>query len=1434
MNLEFTITNTDPVNAASAITFTDDLSMVLPGLAASGLPNTDVCGAGSSIAGTTGLALTNGSLAPGASCTFSVTLNVPASAQSGSYLNEISDLTASIGGTLQTGATASDFLDIIGAPRLSKSFTDLSVTPGGTTSLEFTLFNSGNNPTDATGIAFTDDLNAALAGLVATGLPLNDVCGPGSQISGTALLTFTGGTLAPGETCTFTVPIQVPAAAAPGNYTNVTSGVDATVAATPTTSAAASAVLVVAGLTFTKSFTDDPVSPGGTATLEFTIENVTASLDATDIVFTDNLNGVISGLTAAGLPQNDICGTGSSISGTGFVIFVGGNLTAGSSCTFSVQVNVPIGAAPGDYLNLTSSLTATLGGAMQVVTPAADRLTVRDALFFAKAFTDDPVAPGATVTLEFTLTNDDPGQAITGIGFTDDLDAALTGLAAVGLPQNDVCGAGSQISGTSLLTLSGGNLPAGGTCTFSVTLQVPGTASGSEALNVTSSATGTLGAATVTAAPASDTLLLAPLRFSKAFSAPTGVGQLVGLTFTIENLSTTDTVSGISFTDDLDAVVPGLVATDLPMADVCGAGSAFTGTSVLALSGATLGPSATCVFTTVLQVPLGITPPAMFLNQTSDVTASGLFAAEPATAMLSVVPPPTFAKAFAPASIPTSGVSTLTFTVDNTVNPVAATGLGVVDNLPAGVVVAAPANAANTCGGTLTAVDGSGTISLAGGTVGAGATCTFSVDVTAATAGSYVNLTGDLTSSLGNSGTATDTLVVEPPPTFAKAFAPASIPIDGVSTLTFTVDNAASTTLDATALDFVDNLPAGLVVATPANASTTCTGGTLTAADGSTSITYTGGSVVAGASCTIAVDVTSAAAGSYVNLSGDLTSSLGNSGTATDTLNVEPAPTFAKAFAPAAIPVDGLSALTFTIDNSASATLDAANLAFTDIFPAGLVIATPSSAFNSCGGTITAPDGGTTVTLAGGSVAPSAVCTVVVDVTSAAAGTYVNLSGDLTSSLGNSGAASDTLTVDPAPGFAKAFAPTVIMPNGVSTLTFTIDNTASVALDATGLVFDDNLPAGLVVANPANDGGTCGGVIAAAPGATVIGFTGGTVAAGATCTISVDVTAAAAGSYANVSEELGSSLGISPPATATLDVAGDVMLIKTIASGIVLPGGLLDVTYTITNPSATFDLLDIALSDDFGAVLTGLQVITPPQMGVCGAGSTLGGTDVLTLAGGMLAPGANCTFMVQLRVPADAPAAAYTTTTSTVTGTIDGQPTMGAPGSAMFTVALATLEKMFGGPTLGGMTTTLTFTITNPDPVNAIQDLTFTDDLDAVVPGLRALDVPQMDVCGVGSLLDGDALLTLTGGALAGGASCTFAVTVEVPDTTLSGMYLNVTSALDGTVDGAPVAGDGSTVAEAPLDVTGNVIAIPTLGALSLLLLTALLGLAGFAVLRRR
>ena len=94
----------------------------------------------------------------------------------------------------------------------------------------------------------------------------------------------------------------------------------------------------------------------------------------------------------------------------------------------------------------------------------------------------------------------------------------------------------------------------------------------------------------------------------------------------------------------------------------------------------------------------------------------------------------------------------MTFTLTNPNAATALTGVGFTDALPAGLVVATPNGLANTCGGTVTATAGSGSISLTSATLAGAATCSFSVNVTGTTAGTKNNTTGAITSVEGGSG----------------------------------------------------------------------------------------------------------------------------------------------------------------------------------------------------------------------------------------------------------------------------------------------------------------------------------------------------------------------------------------------------------------------------------------------------------------------------------------------------------------------------------------------------------------------------------------------------------------------------------------------------------------------------------------------------------
>ncbi|MBN1781015.1 T9SS type A sorting domain-containing protein [bacterium] len=105
---------------------------------------------------------------------------------------------------------------------------------------------------------------------------------------------------------------------------------------------------------------------------------------------------------------------------------------------------------------------------------------------------------------------------------------------------------------------------------------------------------------------------------------------------------------------------------------------------------------------------------------------------------------------------------------------------------------------------------------------------------------------------------------------------------------------------------FTDNLPAGLVVATPANASVLILGGTLTAVPGSSTISYTGGSLDIDEVGLMVVDIQTSVSGTFLNVTGDVTCSLGNSGPMQATLTVTNVPEIHVMHGSTDLPDDGL------------------------------------------------------------------------------------------------------------------------------------------------------------------------------------------------------------------------------------------------------------------------------------------------------------------------------------------------------------------------------------------------------------------------------------------------------------------------------------------------------------------------------------------------
>ncbi|MEZ5584470.1 MAG: hypothetical protein R3F37_18425, partial [Candidatus Competibacteraceae bacterium] len=143
-------------------------------------------------------------------------------------------------------------------------------------------------------------------------------------------------------------------------------------------------------------------------------------------------------------------------------------------------------------------------------------------------------------------------------------------------------------------------------------------------------------------------------------------------------------------------------------------------------------------------------------------------------------------------------------------------------------------------------------------------------------------------------------------------------------------------------------------------------------------------------------------------------------------------------------------------------------------------------------------------------------------------------------------------------------------------MTFTIDNTTGPILSS--LVFIDTLPLGMLIADPANVSTTCDAgpnpTLTAIPGTGVISFSSfgnaipgfEVLAAGDTCTISVDVTSNCVDTFDNVTSSLSTNAGDSGKASATLTVTGGtVILSKSFTDDPVSPGDTVALEFTLIN-----------------------------------------------------------------------------------------------------------------------------------------------------------------------------------------------------------------------------------------------------------------------------
>lgn len=878
-------------------------------------------------------------------------------------------------------------------------------------------------------------------------------------------------------------------------------------------------------------------------------------------------------------------------------------------------------------------------------------------------------------------------------------------------------------------------------------------------------------------------------------SGPLVGGQTANYTISIPNTGLLDT-SGTTLADPIPAgttyVLGSTKLNGVAVADGVGGTMPFATTALVRSAGKPAGVIAVGASATV-QFSVVATGGGTVNNvATVDPDGTGPGTAITVSAVNSGLSGPSVSKTFVPSTIGAGAKSVLSVSLTNT-NGAAIANVGVTDNLPAGMVIANPANAATSCSaGAISATPAGTTLTLSGATVPASGSCTLSVDVTVATAGTYTNTIPAGAVSSSNAGVSTagsQTLIVTQAPLASKSFTPGTVAANAVSTLTVTLTNPTATAMTSVGVtDVFPNAGAGA----PGNmtlfdtVTTNSCGGTLTTstgaalAVGSDSIKLTGGTIPAGNVCTITARVKAPVGGTYGNtiaVGALVTSGGANTTSATATLQIA-SPQVSKVFASNAVAVNTPNAMTITLTNVTGAAIT--GLAFTDTYPANLVNSTTTVTNTGCGGTPTASATATnpgTLTFSGGTLAAGASCTLSVNVQSASVGSYTNTlaAGSVSSSIGNN-AAGTSATVDVSlPGVSKAFSASTAPLNTTATLTITLSNPSAAAM--TGAAFTDTLPSGLTASAP---GGTCVGTKAAS-GATV-SITGGTIPAGGSCTVTATVTATSIGLKINIIPVGG--LTVTGPtamvnateATDDITVLAPPTITKSFLTSPILPNsGTSTLQIVLTNGSsaamtaATFtDTFPVAPGAMTVADLTTSNSCSGSLLNNLGTALAIGSAGV-RLTGGIIPANGSCTILVNVKA----------SLAGDYVNTIAASPAAGSLGTAngggnavaataFLSVRLAApiaAKSFSSGTIVANLPTTLTLTLTNPSTTQAITGVAWNDIFPA---GMKVFAVPAFTNSCSGTVAAGstpnDTSIAISNAVVpfnAGGtASCSISVSV--------------------------------------------------------------------------
>jgi len=898
------------------------------------------------------------------------------------------------------------------------------------------------------------------------------------------------------------------------------------------------------------------------------------------------------------------------------------------------------------------------------------------------------IYPGEITRIRITLGNNNITSPVNAVAFSSQLSGVLpnglkvAGAAVYTCTNGDGSPAATPGSvtatlGSQSISLSGGVIPQGGAAEGRCVIDIPvtgGTTTGAGATYVydigAGAVTGNDGAPVANIGAVQQSIpvrAIARPTITKSFGTATLVlgGTSTPLTITLVNTNPV-AIPGFNITDVFPVLAPGgaIIRVAAPPGTTASCNNSGGAPNVTAAA-AGLTVSATGTIPARVGGVDGICTITVNVDarQTNDLFTTGaqantidrstqftndlgIRAEANASANITVRSPLRVSKSVNSDFVVTGGTGSFTITLFND-GPTDLTGAAFSDSPIDGVgaggygLKVRAAGSSTTCGGVLTAVDNAIGVSLAGGIIPAGSSCTVTIGFTgtvefSGTPRQYTNVLPANAVTVSDpaikSQLATAVVTVAENLRIIKNVLPANAAPGNPVRYQVTVQNWSNAVINTVAINdaltngqtyltgtinginFSPTLSAscGVLVA-PSALGATAANFTIPTIPGRTTVNTPGACTVEfwamtpiGGVETTYTNVLPVNSVCYDNPGQICNGGSSNTTTGTRTLS---ALSVLKSFNPAGpLPEGSVSRMTIVVQNRSAQPLTGMTITDNFLDATGqpgikLRVAAIPNAVTSCAGApvITAAAGATSVGLVGATVPRRAdngtgalgTCQLQVDVVGGA-GSYDNVAtvsatqafanNDTQSVNGTSNTA--TLVYTSSLSATKSFLPAGVSSGGRSTVSVRLANSSAIAL--TNVAVTDPLPTGMLLANPPAAYTTCAGstVITGAAGASSIGLTGATIGGNSTCDLVFDVSVTGIASWlnsipvGNITADGGVRNQTAVTATLVFTVPSGLVVTKaTNPSAVSFPGQTSRLTINLT--AGTQAVSNLSLTDYF-------------------------------------------------------------------------------------------------------------------------------------------------------------------------------------------------------------------------------------------------------------